>query len=126
MPRKTLKQRKERNEDIASLMRMSGARDPVSNMSKLLNVLTAKSLLPEPNKYYVFVYNAKTPGVTYDQHPLILCTGVYRWGFTGVNYHWGLQTRRYTWAELTTHVYELSEEEAHMLLDYPITKVRTA
>ena len=116
---------KRRHNTIEEVMKMGHARDPVSNMSALLKVLTAKALMPEPNKYYVFVYNAKTPGVTYDQHPLILCTGLYKWGFTGVNYHWGLQTRRYTWAELATHVYELSEEEAHMLLDYPLTRLRT-
>ena len=27
--------------------------------------------IPEVGQYYTFIYNAKTPNITYDQHPLI-------------------------------------------------------
>ena len=29
--------------------------------------------IPEPGNFYTFVYNAKPPGISYDQHPLIAC-----------------------------------------------------
>ena len=32
---------------------------------------------------------AKTKGLEYDQHPLIACIDVQRWGFRGINYHLG-------------------------------------
>ena len=41
--------------------------------------------IPEVGKFYTFVYNAKTPRIKYDQHPLIACTEVFRWGFRREN-----------------------------------------
>ena len=55
--------------------------------------------IPDVGKYYTFVYNPKTPNITYDQHPLIACTEIYQWGFKGLNFHWE-KTRSYTWEEL--------------------------
>ena len=31
--------------------------------------------VPDVGNFYTFVYNPKTPNITYDQHPLIACTG---------------------------------------------------
>ena len=35
--------------------------------------------IPEVGKFYTFIYNAKTPNITYDQHPLIACTDLQSW-----------------------------------------------
>ena len=37
--------------------------------------------VPDVGNFYTFVYNPKTPNITYDQHPLIACTDIFGWGF---------------------------------------------
>ena len=92
---------------------------PRYNMEILLSKLTQAEIIPQPNKYYVFVYKAKTPNITYDQHPLVLVGDVYQWGFTGYNFHWN-EVRRYTWGEVLSNLYELNEEEFNTVQDIPI------
>ncbi len=98
---------------------------PDYNMSLVLSTLTESEIVPEADKYYVFVYQAKTPGIQYDQHPLITCTGVYKWGFTGFNHRWG-ESRQYTWGEVLSNLYELSDEEFEIVQDIPIAKFKTS
>ena len=62
-----------------------------------------------------FVYNAKTPGITYDQHPLVAVTDLFSWGFRGLNFHWR-KSRQYTWEELAGQVYILNRTELDDLL----------
>ena len=92
---------------------------PSYNMELLLSYLTEPEIIPQPNKYYVFVYKAKTPNITYDQHPLVLVGDIYQWGFTGYNFHWN-EVRRYTWGEVLSNLYELNEEEFNTVQDIPI------
>ena len=74
---------------------------------------------PEPNKYYLFVYKAKTPGIRYDQHPLILCGGVYNKGFTGFNSHWG-EMRTYSYGGVLSNLYEVSQNDFDILERAPL------
>jgi len=92
--------------------------DPRRNMSILIAALDRSEIVPEANKYYTFVYKAKTPGIRYDQHPLILCGNVFKWGFTGENIHIG--TRQYSWNEILSNLYELSEDEFEALAKIPL------
>ena len=94
---------------------------PDYNMRILLNNLSPSVIVPEVNKYYVFIYNAKTPDIRYDRYPFIICTGLYRWGFSGLNFHWN-DWRRYTWAEVVTNLYEIKEEELNSMDKYKIAK----
>jgi len=71
--------------------------------------------IPEEGGLYTFVYNAKTPGITYDQHPLIACVELNAWGFRGINFHWR-KYRNYTWNEVAGQVYEVKLEELDDLL----------
>ena len=96
---------------------------PENNMRLLLGKLTAGGIVPTPNKYYVFIYKAKTPRIQYDQHPFIMCTGVYPWGFTGFNYHWE-DYRRYSWREVFSNVYEINEDEIEDMMNYKIAKFK--
>jgi hypothetical protein len=74
-------------------------------MEAILTLLTDTPMpIPQVGCYYTFSYKAKTPRVRYDSNPLIACTGVYKWGFTGINYHWG-DHRNYSWEELVTSPY---------------------
>ena len=90
-------------------------------MGALNNTVEA---IPTVGKYYTFVYNAKTPNVQYDQHPLIACTDLFRWGFRGINFHWQ-SSRNYTWEELTGQVYMVKSIELDDLLSIPYAKFIT-
>ena len=96
--------------------------NPSSAMNYLLgNYSGPTENVPEPNKYYTFIYRAKTPNIQYDAHPLILCGGVFPWGFTGYNIHWE-ESRRYTWAECASPLFEISEAEMEIVSQLPIAK----
>jgi len=105
---------------------LKGARqdDPDTNMKRLLDTLKPAQIVPKVDKYYVFVYKAKTPRIQYDQNPFILCTGIYKWGFTGYNFHWE-RHRRYSWNEVVTNLYEVSDNELNIIERLPIAKIRT-
>ena len=98
--------------------------NPTRNMSILLSKLNPSGIVPNANKYYTFVYKAKTKGIQYDQHPLVLCGKVYKWGFTAMNQHWNA-VRQYSWNEVLSNVYEISEEEFQTLTEVPLAKFKT-
>jgi|TARA_E500000305_G_C4019151_1_gene237586 hypothetical protein len=132
MPRKTLKQRKERElqrrptSDSSNRVRnivndLIGTEDPEDLMMKIMETLDASGFIPYPGKLYTFVYNAKTPGLVYDQHPLILANNVYQFGFDGYNFHWS-KPRRYTWNEVIGQLYEVQREELADMRRIPYAK----
>ena len=99
--------------------------DPEDLMLQIMEALNNKvEAIPSVGKYYTFVYNAKTPNVQYDQHPLIACTDLFRWGFRGINFHWQ-SSRNYTWEELTGQVYMVKSIELDDLLSIPYAKFIT-
>ena len=87
-------------------------------MEALNNTVTP---IPEVGQFYTFIYNAKTPNITYDQHPLIACTDLQSWGFKGLNFHWR-QSRNYTWEELAGQLYIVEYDELDDLLRFPYGK----
>ena len=97
---------------------------PTHNMRMLLSRLSPAKIVPEPNKYYTFVYVAKTPGIEYDMNPLILCGSVFKWGFTGENYHMG--SRRYTWNEIQSNIFEIYDSEIETASKLPTALIRTS
>lgn len=97
---------------------------PEYNMKVLMRALGPPLIVPEPDKYYVFVYKAKTPNLMYDAHPFIMCTNVFKWGFTGFNYHWE-DFRRYSWLEVISNLYEITEEEVNTMRNFPIKRIKS-
>ena len=96
--------------------------DPEEMMLEIMEVLNQTvTPIPEVGNFYTFVYNAKTPGETYDQHPLIACTSLERWGFKGLNFHWR-KSRNYTWNELAGQLYIVQPNELDDLLTIPYGK----
>ena len=96
--------------------------DPEEMMLEIMEALNdTVTPIPEVGKFYTFVYNAKTPDITYDQHPLIACTSLERWGFKGLNFHWR-QSRNYTWEELAGELYIVQWNELDDLLAIPYGK----
>ncbi len=96
--------------------------DPEDMMLEIMELLNdTVTPIPEVGKFYTFVYNAKTPGETYDQHPLIACTSLEQWGFKGLNFHWQ-QSRNYTWNELAGQLYVVQWNELDDLMAIPYAK----
>ena len=141
MPRKTLKQRRERDAareqedfglDDAPSNRIEAIKDELETTNdpedlKLMIMDALKhtvSPIPEVGKFYTFVYNAKTPRIQYDQHPLVACTDLQQWGFKGLNFHWR-QSRNYTWEELAGQLYIVQYDELDDLLAIPYAKFLT-
>ena len=98
--------------------------DPEDLMLEIMGALNnTVEAIPSVGKYYTFVYNAKTPNVQYDQHPLVAVTD-YSVGFRGINFHWQ-SSRNYTWEELTGQVYMVKSIELDDLLAIPYAKFIT-
>ena len=96
--------------------------DPEEMMLEIMEVLnTTVTPVPDPGNFYTFVYTAKTPGETYDQHPLIACMNLFPWGFRGLNFHWR-RYRNYTWEELAGQLYIVQPNELDDLLAIPYAK----
>ena len=96
--------------------------DPEEMMLEIMEVLNETvTPIPDVGKFYTFVYNAKTPGETYDQHPLIACMELKSWGFRGLNFHWR-RYRNYTWEELAGQLYIVQRNELDDLLAIPYAK----
>ena len=54
---------------------LESSNDPEDLMLMIMDAINdTVTPIPEVGKFYTFVYNAKTPGKQYDQHPLIACT----------------------------------------------------
>ena len=99
-----------------------GNEDPDDLAQDILEVLTEGSNVPEEGSYYVFVYQAKTPGIRYDLHPLVAVSNVYQWGFKGLNFHWG-QMRQYTYQEVGGGLYKVDEMELRDLRTIPFGRI---
>jgi hypothetical protein len=122
MPRKTLQQKK--NNRVAPLVKkLLGVETADDLMIELMNVLIETRDPPQAGRFYVFVYNAKTSNVRYDQNPLVAVTKVYKWGFRGFNYHWG-EERNYTWDEVAGGMYEVYQNEISDLKRLPFGNIR--
>jgi hypothetical protein len=130
MPRKTLKQRQKsqvsdtNSNRIRPLLRqLIGLEDPDDFMLKILEVLSETEIVPNTGEYYVFVYNPKSSNITYDAHPFVAVTDIFKWGFRGINFHWG-ETRQYTWQEIVGSLHRVYPEEVKDLQTIPFAKFK--
>ncbi len=105
-----------RVEELKRLVAEENTTDPEEIMLIIMEVFNQTvTPIPDPGKFYTFVYNAKTPDITYDQHPLIACMELFPWGFRGLNFHWQ-EYRNYTWEELAGQLYIVEYQELDELL----------
>ena len=109
----------QRVEELKARVLQGNVNDPEDIMLLIMEIFTIQEIVPEAGKFYTFIYNAKTKGITYDQHPLIACVELFRWGFRGLNFHWQ-NYRNYTWEELPgqLHVVEFQELDELLALQY--------
>ena len=123
---------KERKPPTVNANRIEAIKDKLNGISNsedmMLEIMSALNntveAIPSVGKYYTFVYNAQTAGKQYDQHPLIACTDLFRWGFRGINFHWQ-SSRNYTWNELAGQLYMVKSIGLDDLLAIPYAKFIT-
>ena len=97
--------------------------DPEEMMMKIMELLNSTvTPIPDVGGFYTFIYNAKTPNISYDQHPLIACTEVLLWGFRGINIHLR-KSRQYTWDEVAGQLYIVQYDEVDDLMKIPYRKM---
>lgn len=102
--------------------------DPDDYMLVILELFDERDLIPDTGKYYTFVYQAKTPKIVYDEHPLIACLSIQNWGFTGLNFHFeGTEypkIRNYTWQEVIGQMHIVNTNEIEYMKSVPYRKFR--
>ena len=108
-----------RVEELKARVLKENVNDPEDIMLLIMEIFTIQEIVPEAGKFYTFIYNAKTPNISYDQHPLIACVEIFRWGFRGLNFHWQ-NYRNYTWEEIPGQlmVVEFQEHDELLALQY--------
>jgi len=112
-----------RTQELQKKIEKTNPTDPDDYMLLIMEVFKEEVLYPEPGKFYTFLYKPKTPNIEYDQHPLIACTSLERWGFKAVNFHWR-QSRQYTWEEVIGKLHVIKYQELDELLAIPYAKFR--
>jgi hypothetical protein len=108
-----------RIKELKKRVATENTKDPEEIMIIIMDVFKEEVLYPEPGKFYTFIYTPKTPDIDYDQHPLIACTDLQKWGFRGMNFHWR-KYRNYTWEEVAgkLHVVRPNELDELIALSY--------
>ena len=112
-----------RTKELFRRIEKEGVTDPEDIMMIIMDIFKEEVLYPEPGKFYTFIYNPKTPEIEYDQHPLIACTELYKWGFKGINFHWR-ESRQYTWEEIAGKLHVIKYNELDELISLQYGKFR--
>ena len=92
--------------------RLAGIKDVDLMMKIIMEVFSDTTKVPIPGEAFTFIYKAKTPGIEYDMHPLIIVDSIIgKWGFRGFNIHWN-KYRNYTWPEVKSsfHIVKKGKE----------------
>jgi len=66
--------------------------------------------IPVPKGVYCFEYYAVTEPLLTDRFPIVGVTGVFDWGFTGMNLHLG-EPRNYNFNNIASPIYRLKPKE---------------
>jgi|TARA_A200000159_G_C7309937_1_gene334116 hypothetical protein len=105
------------------LSKINATMDTEDQMIMIMEALNdTVTPIPDVGGFYTYIYNAKTPNIKYDQHPLIACVEVFRWGFRGANFHLN-EYRNYTWEELPGQLYIVQREELDDLISIQYGKI---
>lgn len=93
-------------------------------MRIIQEVFSDTSPFPIKGQAYTFIYNAKTPGIVYDQHPLIIVDSIISdQKFRGFNVHWN-DYRNYTLPEVGSQFHIVNKgPEFDYLCDVPYKKL---
>jgi len=100
-----------------------GVDTPDEIMAVIQEIFDDVEKYPRPGNIYTFVYAAKTPGILYDQHPLLMVESISLSGFKGYNIHWS-DHRNYVWEGVGSSFHKIKRgEEFDYLHDVPYRKI---
>lgn len=92
-------------------------------MDDLILVLRdTQTMVPIPGKVYVFAYYAAKPNLLTDRFPIVEVTGVYEWGYSGVNLHLQ-EPRNYNFNRRPTPMYMIKPNEVSTALALPLMRL---
>jgi hypothetical protein len=97
--------------------------DSEDRMIEIIDILNETEFIPDVGSFYTFIYSPKTAEIEYDQHPLVVVTEIYRWGFRGFNFHWP-GPHNYTWTEIAGKLHKVYKEELNTLISIGYQKFR--
>lgn len=81
-----------------------------------------QTMVPVVGKVYVFSYFAAKPELLTDRYPIVQVTGVYQWGYSGVNLHLQ-EPRNYNYDRRPTPMYMLKSNEVASALSLPLMRL---
>lgn len=120
MARKKLKDQRSNNRLKNIQKNLLGVEESAEIMNEVMVALKDTEVqLPTVGSYYTFQYFANTPNLLYDRYPIVAVTGVFEWGFTGVNFHWKEQ-RNYNYNQMASPLYQAKRNEVDTLLTLPL------
>lgn len=105
-------------ERLIELSENSSLETPQQNMHKLIEILDERTYgYPQPGDVFTFIYQAKTPNLIYDMHPVTEIQGFTKDGFYGWNYHLGM-IRQYKArsGRLLSNFYKIDSDELDIVL----------
>jgi len=112
---------KDENRILSIRRDLIGIENPSELMRAIMKSLSDTEVdFPSVGNYYTYIYSAKTPGLIYDRHPLIMASEPVGNGFMGFNYHWQLRGgqspfRQYTTPEVRSGYFEMTVSEFNTL-----------
>jgi len=102
---------------------MNGAEFAEDVMDDLILALRdTQTLLPIPGKVYVYSYYAAKADLLTDRYPIVQVTGVYDWGWSGMNLHIG-EPRNYNFDRRPTPMYLIHPNEVQSALALPLMRL---
>jgi len=118
------KRRKKGSNRIAPIQKkLTGIEKASVVMNELSLVLSdSQTVVPSAGKVYVFSYIAVKPNLLTDRYPVVQVTGVYKWGFSGINLHIQ-EPRNYNYSGRQTPLYLVKSNEVAPLLSLPLMKL---
>jgi len=121
MPRKSIKSRTKSNNRLATVEKnMIGTESADDMFAKASDALKSTEVqVPMVGNFYIFTYVAAKRGLLTDLYPLVAVTGVYDWGFTGINMHLGEQ-RNYNYPVMMSPLYEVKSTELDSARSLPL------
>lgn len=122
MARKKLKDQK-KNRVTPLLKRLIGTENADEIMAQLEMVLADSVVnMPLPGKVYVYSYIADKQNFLTDLYPIVQVTGVYEWGWSGMNLH-VKEPRNYSIGRNASPIYELKPSEVQTALTLPLMQL---
>jgi len=114
------KKRKLNNRILRITKDMTGVEEADVIMAELEAILQeTKTDMPIPGKVYVYSYIAEKKNFLTDLYPIVQVTGVYEWGWSGMNLH-VQEPRNYSIGRNLTPLYMLKPQEVAPALSLPL------